>query len=306
MQATRLEVRDPSRFGAVGTTFMNASELRRTVESTLLAPDYGSASYVNDYLKVHMSRFAETVGLLQPIMRPGMRIVDLGSYGSLVPALRDTLGATDITLTEPFQERKPASEDSFLQNARHGARYPFHVDRFDIEGPFPYADGHFDIVIFTEVLEHLSRDPLQTMSEINRITKPGGYLLLSTPNCASVRSVIRILRGGNPNIYPVYQRRPSTDRHNREYVPWEVRELLKLCGFTSSEFKTADVYQDQQFGRLLTLQMKVMLRIGSLLSLGFLEGKERGDTIFALAQKTGGIQERYPGFLYAPAEKPAR
>jgi SAM-dependent methyltransferase len=285
---------------------MNASELRRTVESALLAPDYGSASYVNDYLKVHMSRFAETVGLLQPIMRPGMCIVDLGSYGSLVPALRDILGATDITLTEPFQERKPASEDSFLQNARYGARYPFHVDRFDIEGPFPYEDGHFDIVIFTEVLEHLSRDPLQTMSEINRITKPGGYLLLSTPNCASVRSVIRILRGGNPNIYPVYQRRPSTDRHNHEYVPWEVRELLKLCGFTSSEFKTADVYQDQQFGRLLTLQMKVMLRIGSLLSLGFLKARERGDTIFALAQKTGGIQERYPGFLYAPAEKPAR
>ncbi|HEY7316189.1 MAG TPA: class I SAM-dependent methyltransferase [Candidatus Binatia bacterium] len=285
---------------------MNASELRRTVESALLAPDYGSASYVNDYLKVHMSRFAETVGLLQPIMRSGMRIVDLGSYGSLVPALRDILGATDITLTEPFQERKPASEDGFLQNARHGARYPFHVDRFDIEGPFPYEDGHFDIVVFTEVLEHLSRDPLQTMSEINRITKPGGYLLLSTPNCASVRSVIRILRGGNPNIYPVYQRRPSTDRHNHEYVPWEVRELLKLCGFTSMEFKTADVYQDQQFGRLLTLQMKVMLRIGSLLSLGFLKARERGDTIFALAQKTGGIQERYPGFLYAPAEKPAR
>jgi SAM-dependent methyltransferase len=235
-----------------------------------------------------------------------MRIVDLGSYGSLVPALRDILGVTDITLTEPFQERKPASEDSFLQNARHGARYPFHVDRFDIEGPFPYDDGHFDIVIFTEVLEHLSRDPLQTMAEINRITKPGGYLLLSTPNCASVRSVIRILRGGNPNIYPVYQRRPSTDRHNHEYVPWEIRELLKLCGFTSSEFKTADVYQDPQFGRLLTLQMKVMLRIGSLLSLGSLKARERGDTIFALAQKTGGIQERYPGFLYAPAEKPAR
>jgi SAM-dependent methyltransferase len=285
---------------------MNTSELRQTVESALLAPDYDSTSYVNDYLKVHMKRFAETIGLLQPIIRPAMRIVDLGSYGSLVPALRDLLGATDITLTEPFQERKPASENSFLQNARNGVRYPVHVDRFDIEGPFPYEDGRFDVVIFTEVLEHLSRDPLQTMSEINRITKPEGYLLLSTPNCASVRSVLRILRGGNPNIYPVYQRCPSTDRHNHEYVPWEVRELLRLCGFTNSEFKTVDVYQDQQFGRLLTLQMRALLKIGSLMSLGFLKARERGDTIFALAQKTGGVQERYPGFLYAPAERPAR
>ena len=131
---------------------MNTSELRQTVESALLAPDYDSTSYVNDYLKVHMKRFAETIGLLQPIIRPAMRIVDLGSYGSLVPALRDLLGATDITLTEPFQERKPASENSFLQNARNGVRYPVHVDRFDIEGPFPYEDGRFDVVIFTEVL----------------------------------------------------------------------------------------------------------------------------------------------------------
>jgi SAM-dependent methyltransferase len=285
---------------------MNTAELRQTVESALLAPDYDSTSYVDDYLKVHMKRFAVTIGLLHPIIRPAMRIVDVGSYGSLVPALRDLLGATDITLTEPFQERKPASENSFLQNARNGVRYPVHVDRFDIEGPFPYEDGRFDVVIFTEVLEHLSRDPLQTMSEINRITKPKGYLLLSTPNCASVRSVLRILRGGNPNIYPVYQRHPSTDRHNHEYVPWEVRELLKLCGFINSEFKTVDVYQDQQFGRLLTLQMRALLKIGSLMSLGFLKASERGDTIFALAQKTGEIQERYPGFLYAPAAKAAR
>ena len=282
---------------------MNASELRRIVESALLAPDYNSATYVNDYLKVHMNRFAETIGLLQPVMRPGNRIVDLGSYGSLVPALRDILGVTEVTLTEPFQEGKPASEDSFLQNARNGTRYTFHVDRFDIEERFPYEEGCFDIVIFTEVLEHLSRDPLQTMSEINRITKPRGYLLLSTPNCASLRSVLSILSGGNPNIYPVYQRRPSTDRHNHEYVPWEVRDLLKVCGFSSSEFKTVDVYQDQQFGRLLTLQTKAFLRIGSLLSLGFFTARERGDTIFALAQKTGGMQERYPGFLYAPADK---
>ncbi len=284
---------------------MDFFELRRAVETALLAPQYDSIAYVNDYVKVHMNRFAETVSLLRAIIQPGTRIVDVGSYGSLVPALRDILGATDITLTEPFQERKPASEDNFLQNARNGERYSFHVDRFDIEGPFPYQDGSFDVVIFTEVLEHLSRDPLQTMSEINRITKLGGCLILSTPNCASTRSILRILRGGNPNIYPVYQRQPSTDRHNHEYVPWEVRELLKLCGYTPSVFKTVDVYQDQQFGWIWTLQMKALLKIGNVLSLGLVKARERGDTIFAVGQKTGGVQERYPGFLYAPAEKPA-
>ncbi len=283
---------------------MNAFKLRQTVENALLAPEYDSAAYVNNYLKVHMNRFAETVSLLRDIIRPDMRIIDLGSYGSLVPALTDILGATDITLTEPFQDRKRTSECSFLQNARNGRRYAFRVDRFDLEGLFPYRDGSFDVVIFTEVLEHLSRDPLQTMSEINRITSLGGCLILSTPNCASTRSILRILRGGNPNIYPVYQRRPSTDRHNHEYVPWEVRDLLKLCGYTPSVFKTLDVYQDEQFGQIWKLSLGALLKLGNIFSLGLLKAKERGDTIFAVARKTGTIQERYPGFLYAPEERP--
>jgi SAM-dependent methyltransferase len=284
---------------------MNFLKLRDAVETVMLAPQYDSKAYVNDYLKVHMNRFTETVSLLREIIQPEMRVVDVGSYGSLMPALKDILGVTDITLTEPFQDKKPVSEDNFLQSARNGEKYFFHVDRFDVEGAFPYPDASFDIVIFTEVLEHLSRDPSQTMSEINRIMKVGGFLVLSTPNCASARSVLRILRGGNPNIYPVYQRQPSTDRHNHEYVPWEVRELLKLNGYTLSVFKTVDVYEDQQFGWVWKLQIKAMLEIGKFLTFDLIKARDRGDTIFAVGRKTSGVQERYPGFLYAPVKRPA-
>jgi len=285
--------------------FMHDLKFLHTVQTTLLAPEYESMAYVDDYLKVHMIRFAETVYLLQSIIQPGMRVIDVGSYGSLVPALREMLGVTNITLTEPANERKPSSEDSFLSNAKNGRDYEFHVDRFDIEGPFPYEDNSFDLVIFTEVLEHLSRDPLQTMSEINRITHPRGYLVMSTPNCASVRSVIRILRGGNPNVYPVYQRRASTDRHNHEYVPWEVRELLSASGYIAIVCKTADVYEDQQFGSLWTFVTRALLKIGSILTFDLVRARDRGDTIFAVAKKTGAVQDRYPGFLYVSGEKAA-
>ena len=271
----------------------------------MLAPQYLSNSYVRDYLQVHMNRFTETVGLLERILQPGMRIVDLGSYGSLVPVFRDLLGLTDITLTQPFQEDKPSSEDTILQNARNGENYSFRLDRFDLEGRFPYDDGVFDLVVFTEVLEHLSRDPLQTMSEINRITKKKGFLVLSTPNCASARSILRILRGGNPNIYPVYQRRPSTDRHNHEYAPWEVKELFRACGYRCLRFKTTDVYEDQQFGRLWTFLVRVFLASGSALTLNLIKATNRGDTIFAVGEKVSSLRERYPSFLYAPASRPA-
>jgi SAM-dependent methyltransferase len=284
---------------------MNQARFKRLVEAAILSPQYNSKPYVNDYLKVHMKRFTETVALLQGIAEPGMRVIDVGSYGSLVPALKDILGIANIILTEPSQEDKPASEDTTLRDSQYGHKYAFHVDRFDVEGKFPYSDETFDLVIFTEVLEHLTRDPCQTLGEINRITKMKGWCLISTPNCASARSVIRILLGGNPNIYPVYNRHPSTDRHNHEYVPWEVRELMHAAGYTPTIFKTVDVYEDYQFTYLGVL-FKAVLWFGSFVTLNLIKARGRGDTIFVLGRKTSGIQQRYPDFLYAPPKEDSK
>jgi ubiquinone/menaquinone biosynthesis C-methylase UbiE len=44
----------------------------------------------------------------------------------------------------------------------------------------PLPDNSVDTVIMTEVFEYL-RDPENVLSEIHRITKKGGYLLISTP-----------------------------------------------------------------------------------------------------------------------------
>ena len=44
-----------------------------------------------------------------------------------------------------------------------------------------YASGQFDVVVFHHVIEHLD-DPLKTLREIRRIMKPGGWLLLGTPD----------------------------------------------------------------------------------------------------------------------------
>ena len=45
----------------------------------------------------------------------------------------------------------------------------------------PFADAVFNAVMCTEVLEH-TRDDRATLQEIHRVTRPGGYLLLSTPH----------------------------------------------------------------------------------------------------------------------------
>jgi SAM-dependent methyltransferase len=45
----------------------------------------------------------------------------------------------------------------------------------------PYADGEFDLVFSKYVFEHLER-PETVMLELRRVLKPGGHLLIHTPN----------------------------------------------------------------------------------------------------------------------------
>jgi len=64
------------------------------------------------------------------------------------------------------------------------------------------------------------------LSEINRVLKPGGKILLTTPNIVRLAAVDKVLKGYSPYFYNTYSRF-GTDRHNREYAPNEVKSLLE-------------------------------------------------------------------------------
>src|SRR2546430_14696425 len=68
-------------------------------------------------------------------------------------------------------------------------------------GQCPMPDNTYDLLIAGEIIEHLI-DTDRFAEEARRILKPGGYLILSTPNLASWYSRIRLIRGLVPRSYP--------------------------------------------------------------------------------------------------------
>jgi len=66
--------------------------------------------------------------------------------------------------------------------------------------PLPYADATFDLVTCTEVIEHLEHYRF-TLREIYRVLKPGGILVVTTPNILNLKSRVRFLCYGFYNLF---------------------------------------------------------------------------------------------------------
>jgi SAM-dependent methyltransferase len=67
--------------------------------------------------------------------------------------------------------------------------------KVDLNHPWPWLDGTFDAVISTEGIEHLENH-FAFLREVWRVLRPGGWLLLTTPNITALRSRVRFFGSG--------------------------------------------------------------------------------------------------------------
>ena len=99
------------------------------------------------------------------------------------------------------------------------------------QDPLPFPSDSFDLVIFTESWSTSpSPDPCVVLGEIRRVLRPGGRMLLSTPNVANLSNVVALIQGENV-FWPPEIFYGSVDRHNREYTPAELLRLIERAGF---------------------------------------------------------------------------
>lgn len=105
----------------------------------------------------------------------------------------------------------------------------------------------FDVVVFSEVIEHFNADPSHCLHQINRVLRDSGWLILTTVNVGSELGVYNLLKGEAPYAMSnLYGKRG--DRHQREYAPKELQRLVAAHGFetwvtTVNVYGAADVHQ---------------------------------------------------------------
>lgn len=117
---------------------------------------------------------------------------------------------------------------SSLREVSEAAGVTFHCG--SILEPLPAPRNYFDVIIFSEVIEHLQGNPRLALRHLLECLKPGGRLLLTTPNLGRLINRVKLLLGRSP--VPEIGPPEWWLGHMREYTFHEIREMLIRENFT--------------------------------------------------------------------------
>ena len=174
----------------------------------------------------HLGRYLKAAGYLEP----NWSVLDLAcgcGYGSFILA---------------GHARKIAAVDRSPEAVQWAKTY-FHkpnIQWFQSDwNDFEYGET-FDAAVCLETVEHV-KDDRGLLKKLHGCLKPGGILILSTPN---------------EQLMPYNKDEPSF--HVRHYTPDEIRTILKECGFTVEEMAFQDDENSLEFspyeGRFLFIK----------------------------------------------------
>jgi 2-polyprenyl-3-methyl-5-hydroxy-6-metoxy-1,4-benzoquinol methylase len=99
-------------------------------------------------------------------------------------------------------------------------------------GRLPYDDASFDIVTSVELIEHISSEESGLLlKDCLRVLKPGGKIIVTTPNYACFWPVLEFALNRSAKV-------SYEDQHITKYKPRRLRETLETAGFSGVKVET--------------------------------------------------------------------
>lgn len=185
----------------------------------------------NDYDKYYFGiRYLGNRYLLSKLNNSHLKdknILDIGSgrliLSSILSYSKSSIVASDLTevVSNKFVRERAKIHDINLIGSRIE---PGRTSKL------PFKDCSFDLVLMTEVIEHLNFSPIYLIREIHRVMKEKGYLVLTTPNVHALENKIKFFL--NKSIYANFDKYLESsphDYHWREFDRNELFYILKTC-----------------------------------------------------------------------------
>lgn len=195
-----------------------------------------------EYLSDHYPRFRATLDEFRATWpQAGGRVLDVGAHWLHQSAMWRLDGFEVIAMDLPgtFQDARVRSLAGHMDIAL--------LPCSDMERAHELAqipDDSVDIVLFAEILEHITFNPVGFWRQVYRVLKPGGRIVVTTPNYYSWKGrawqPLRFLRGHGGSISVDEVLGTHTYAHHwREYSAREVTRYFKLISpdFTTTKLR---------------------------------------------------------------------
>jgi SAM-dependent methyltransferase len=201
----------------VPTRIRAAAEIKAHFEGWQLGEDQAA------YLDYHARRFELLLTRVDELLQrwrdegepPPLRILDVGAgfqtelmKASIPDAAIDSLGFSHPTFT----------------GSRH---YWFDLNDAVDQSRWPDARD-YHLLVLAEVIEHVHTPPATVLRSLAATLRPGGFLIVQTPNAVALHKRMRMLVGRHPYTPLVDSRHDPM--HFRENTPGELRAAGREAG----------------------------------------------------------------------------
>lgn len=230
----------------------------------------GPGRYKGLLVKADLQLHGQVAAAVQDLAKPGAKVLDFGAgEGALSERLHD-LGY-DVLAVD-------------MDQAAYRASPPFQRvdfnDRAQVERFLAAHAGRHDVVLGIEVIEHVE-NPWQYLRDLKGLARPGGAIVVSTPNVTSAFSRLWFLVRGR---MAQFDEGDLAYGHINPLTEWELRTIAKGIGLEVERLEPAG-----RTGRWLPglpPKVRVLNALAVLLS-PLMRGITRGHCLLVVLRRPG-------------------
>jgi SAM-dependent methyltransferase len=227
----------------VKTTLAKLLENEKAITSSEVSRRY--------YVNVHKRRFADILRLCSTYVPDrSARVLDIGR-SELTACLMTFYHRVQTLGLDPAVDDGGHREVSTMETVPH---ITFDLSNSDNVDTWPDC-GCFDLIVFSEVIEHLHIAPEFVLAFLSSLLADGGVLVCTTPNAADIAKRLRLACGRNPyERLRLYSMNPG---HIREYTRQELAEIACSVGLRCIRHRYFNWPQSSGRNRIKTACLKL-------------------------------------------------